>query len=274
MVYIEINDLKLDNYIINLNILNRQSIGVFSKDKMITKKFLDIISGINKNNKKCLYNEKDIFDNKEFFNSRILLDFSKKYLSTLKVNYLEERFSHKYGLRFDKEKFVKISKELDVRGETEITYVYKFSKTGNTFVNYALISSLDKSNIIVNNPTNGLNIAKDIKYITEGLTNKQSFNTVILGIDNLSLFNGLLDKILVFTQFDEAILFDSKDSLIVFRDDVGIDVKNKLFQGEYIVAINNYSKEEIRNFSKQNIEYKIISIYDIEKYIKIKVQHE
>ena len=65
------------------------------------------------------------------------MDFSHTYLTTLRISAISETLRNKYGLSFNKEKFVRIGKDLNIRGETMIGEQYKFTPAGNTFVNYA-----------------------------------------------------------------------------------------------------------------------------------------
>lgn len=266
-MYLDIKNLKLNKYQINLQFNNNEVVGIFSKDKKLVKEYLDFLSGINPTNNKCLYQGLDVFNNKEYFKDRIYMDFSRKYLSTLKVKYLEERLTNKYKLNFNKEIFLKVSKDLDVRGETEITYIYKFSKSGNTFVNFALLSAIDKRNIIINNPTINLNMVTDIEYITEKIVNKAKYNSVILGIDNLRVFNYLLDRVIIFTDTYEILDINPfEDSFIVFNEENRY-IRNVLFKGPNLITLNHYSKDELKLFSKERIDYKKISIYELESYL-------
>lgn len=268
-MYLQINGLQFNDYLINQDFFNNEIIGIYGRNKKTLIQFLNVISGINKNNKTCFYNNKDIFDNEEYFNNRLYFDFSKKYLSTLRVNYIEERIKQKYNLTFDKETFINISKDLDVRGETEITYTYKFTPTGNTFVNYSLIKSLDKNNIIINNPTINLKMEDDLNYITSGLTNKKYYNSVILGLDNLKVFYKKLDKIIFFTDFKTIITATNNDTAIIFNQS-SFDLirdEDKIFGGDKIICLNKYTKEELKQLTKSKIDYKVISIYDVEQYM-------
>ena len=268
-MYLRINGLQLNDYIINQDFFNNEIAGIYGRDKKTIKQFLNVISGINKNKKTCFYNDEDIFDNEEYFNNRLYFDFTKKYLSTLRVNYIDERLKQKYNLAFNKETFINTSKDLDVRGETEITYTYKFTPTGNTFVNYSLTKSLDKNNLIINNPTINLRMEDDLDYITTGLTNKNDYNSVILGLDNLKAFSKKLDKIIFFTDFKTIITATNNDTAIVFNQSSFFLISNedKIFGGEKIVCLNKYTKEELKSFTKSKIDYKVISIYDVEQYM-------
>lgn len=264
---LEIKNLKLQEYNIDMTIYDSEKIGVFSRNKQIISDFLELLSGINKNNETINVDNKNVFDNSEYFSNRVFFDFSKKYLTTLRVNKIEDALKN-YNLKFDKERFVKICKELNIRGETDITYRYEFTNIGNSFVNLALLCSLNKENVIVNNPTINLNLKSDFDYFTNNLTSS-NFKNVILGIDNLVNFKGKLDRVIFFSDFNEIIVMHNNDTFIVFDNDIDqyFLIKNKVYKEDKIIALNHYTKEELKQWQKQKVNYEIISIYDIEKYL-------
>lgn len=264
---LEIKNLNIKNYNINLNIYANEKIGVYGRDKAIIKEFLELISGINNNKGTIFIDGVNVFDNKNYFSKRVFFDFKRNYLTTLKINKIKDALLE-YDIFFDNEKFVQICKELNVRGETDITYRYEFSPVGNTFVNLALCLSINKENIIINNPLANLKLQSDFAYFAKKLT-EANYHNVILGLDNIACFNGQLNRILFFTDFGEVVSVHNNDTLIVFEKDIDkyYLIKNKLYKGEYLIALNNYSKEDLKLWQKQKVKYEIISVYDIEKYI-------
>lgn len=264
---IDIKGLKLANIDINLNIQENKKLGVFSNDKNLVITFLELVSGINKNHNTIFANDINVFDNKVYFENRIYFDFKNRYLTTLRVKKIHEVLKS-YNLDFNSDKFIEICKELNVRGETDISYKYEFTKTGNTFVNLAMLCSVERKNIIINNPTINLNLDSDIEYFKKKLTSHE-FNTVILGLNNVSHFKNSLDQIVLFSDFGSMYVVDNNDSLIVF--DSNIDkhflIKDKLFKGKYFIALNTYTKEELKNFQKMKVKYEIINVYDFDKYL-------
>lgn len=264
---LEIKGLKLNDLEINLTLLEKQRIGIFGRNKELIKNFLELLSGINNNHNTIFIDQNNIFENKEYLNSRVFFDFSKKYLTTLRVNKIEEVLKS-YNLDFNKDMFIKICKELNIRGETDISYKYEFSNTGNTFVNLALICSVYKKNIIINNPTINLNLDMDIEYFVNKLTSLE-FDRVILGLNRLSHFKNKLDKIVLFTDFDSYYEVRSTDSLIIFDKDIDKHflIKNKLFKENYLIALNHYNKDDLLNLKKMKVKYEIANIYDLEKYL-------
>ncbi|HEY8396151.1 MAG TPA: hypothetical protein VIK96_05165 [Bacilli bacterium] len=265
MAYLKIENLQLGNYSINLNIENGEVVGIYSQNKKAVLDLLEIIAGINPG-ESVLYNEKNVFDNREYFQNRIFLDYSHTYLSTLRVSVIEEVLKNKYNLSFNKEKFVKIGKELDIRGETEISEQYKFTSAGNTFVNFALTMALEKPNIVVNNPTSGLNLPEDIQYIVKGLTDITAFNTAIIGIDRLKVFKGRFHKILFLSDYGTVHCIAPETTLLVFPKE--FEPQFPLFASDKkVISLSSYQKEELKQFQKNKIEYEMISVYDIEDYL-------
>ncbi len=265
MPYLIIENLNLKNNLINLKINKGEAIGVFGKNKHLVFDFLKAASGINKSGA-CFYEDKDVFDNPEYFQLRILLDFSHTYLSTLRVSKIEEVLKNRYNLRFNKDKLIKIGKDLDIRGETEITHQYQFTSAGNTFVNYALTVALEKPNIIIANPTYGLNLKEDIDYVVNGITDTKVFNTAIIALDKLKPFENKLSKILLFTDFDTAYTLDSTIKLIVVPKEIDLDYPLFISQGR-LIGLSTFTKEELKYFQRNKISYELISIFDLEDYL-------
>ena len=105
---------------------------------------------------------------------------------------------------------------------------------------------------------------KDI--IVKEITNKTRYNNVILKLDNISNFKGYLDKVLFFTRDNKVLLVNGSDTLIVIEENIRL--RNIICNGIYnnVICLNDYSKEELKDFDKRKIKYKVISIYDIDKY--------
>lgn len=269
MDYITIKELKIENYTVNCEFSDEEVIGVYAKDKKLVRSFLDVVSGIAKNKNTCFFQGKDLYDNAEYFRNRLYLDYTRNYLSTLNASFIEERMRYRFNKPFNRDLFQKIVRELNIRGETEISYIYRFTPAGNTLVNYALTKALEPSNIIIGNPTVELRLDADARAIADGLTDRTEYGSVILGLDRLYPFVRRLNKILVFTDFQTAVVLDGMQSLIVFKEEY-FPMDNKIFQGDYIIAINTYSRDELKSFSKQKFEHQLISVYEMDNYLKEK----
>lgn len=270
MAYIEIENLIIKDTTINISFFDREVIGIYSdviQEKKIDE-FLFIISGINSINKKCGSCKslgKDVFDNLNYFKNRVFLDFSLVYTNTLKKEFIAENFINRFQIEFDQDKFKKWIKEFKIRQETTVDVEYKFSEVGNTLVNFSLLNCIDKKNLIISNPTyKVLDERKDI--IVKEITNKTRYNNVILKLDNISNFKGYLDKVLFFTRDNKVLLVNGSDTLIVIEENIRL--RNIICNGVYnnVICLNDYSKEELKDFDKRKIKYKVISIYDIDKY--------
>ncbi|MGB4695617.1 MAG: hypothetical protein WBH29_04315 [Bacilli bacterium] len=265
MAYLQIENLIMEDYTINLEIENGESVGVFARRKKTVFDFLKIASGINPG-KGCFHDGKEIYDNRKYFQNRIFMDFSHTYLTTLRISAISETLRNKYGLSFNKEKFVRIGKDLNIRGETMIGEQYKFTPAGNTFVNYALAQALEKPNIVILNPTHGLNLPEDIDLISRGITAGGAFNTALIGIDRLKAFRGRLHKILLFSDFGTAHVLGAGERLIVFPKE--FEPEHPLFLGsEKVIALAGYERDELRKLHKNKIYHELISVYDIEDHL-------
>lgn len=266
MSYIEIKDLVINDIKMNLTLFNKEIVGIYQtrKNKETINELLFIISGINKGKGNCTYFNKDVFDNSLYFKKRIFLDFSLTYTNTLKKEFISENFMNRFGMKFDEENFKRLIKELKIRNETTFDVDYKFSELGNTLVNFAIINSIEKENLIISNPTYSVSgERKDI--IVKELTNKNRYNNVLLNLDSINNFKGYLDKVLFVTKKD-TILVDTNTTLLVIEDNIYL--RNIICKGmsNTVISLNDYSKEELKNFDKKKIKYKEISIYDIDKY--------
>ena len=271
MVTIKVKNLKLNKYLINIDFLEQEAIGFWAQDEEIIDRFFDVIAGINKNGRSCFYKEENIYNNKDYFKTRIYLDYQKKYLSTLKINYLENLFSQRYKTTFDKNNFRSIAETLDIRGETEITNVFSYTKVGNTFVNYALTRSLNKSIIIIKNPTLNISIKSDIDYIVSGLTDKKRYTNMLIAPNNLEVFKGKLDKVIFFSKYNKSILVaNDKDNLIVINaqpEEIHHYADSIITHyATSTILLNNIPKISLRNLQKAYI-CKMIPIYQIDKLL-------
>lgn len=263
MTHIAISGMPFHQYQINLDINSGEIIGIYMPDYSLRKELLDIIAGINPSRKTCLYQGNDCFNNTAYFKNRVYLDFSRKYLSTLRPAVISERLQYKYGRDFAIETFAKIARDLDLRGETEITYEYKFTPAGNTYVNYALIAAVGVRNIIVNHPLIAVTDPADRRYLVFGLTDKNRFDSAILGLDLIGPFSGRIDKIMLLS--DKMHLINPQENLMVFPREHP-KITNRLHSGRRIISRDQYSKEDLRAFAKDKCEPKKITVYELDDY--------
>ena len=265
MAYIEVKNLILNNNTINLS-FDKEIVGIYGDNQELIKEFMLIISGINKNNNTCFYKDEDLFDNPKFFKNRLFLDFLEVYTNTLKKEFIAENFLNRFEREFNQDKFKKLIKDLHLRKETNIDVAYTFTKTGNTLVNYSLVECLNIYNIIISHPTVSLDTKERIEMVVNGLTNKEKYDNVILNLDNVGYFKGKLDKIVFFTKDNKVIECSGKDTLLLIEDNIHLRNVISYAKDNYVIAYNDYTKEELKHFNKVKIKYKEISVYDIEKY--------
>lgn len=270
MAYIEVKNLNFNNNLVNLTINDKEVIGIFGENQRAINEFLLIISGINKNNNTCFYNGENIFDNSHYFKQRIFLDFKKIYTNTLNKEFIEENFNNRFGLSFDTKRFKELIKELKIRKETEIDVYYTFTQQGNTLVNFSLIESLNVSNIIISHPTNYLD-SERATFISNALTNKNKYNCVILNLDRLDFFKNKLDYLLLFTKEGNIIKVNNDDHLLVIEDNIYLHNRLIRGKGNLVISYHDYNKDELKKFDKLKIKYKVISLYDIDKYREVEL---
>jgi ABC-type multidrug transport system ATPase subunit len=262
---LEIKNLKLGADKISLSIKPGMIVGVYSRNKPAVLLFLEQVSGINENGGTCFWDDKDLFDDPAYFRSRIFLDFSQPCPSTLRAGYLKERLESNYGLNFDSEKFAKLVRDLNIRQELLIDYRYHFSEMGNTLTNFAMMASLDKPNLIINNPTTGVTKNTAAEIIINELCDRQKYQTVILGLDNLKVFQNRLDLLILIGEEHSFVLDPKTDGLMAFRSN-SERFKNRICSGAITVTMDGYSKEELKYFEKQQIEFQKISAFDLEVF--------
>ena len=68
---ISIKDLTIQNYNINLEIDENAKLGIFARNTSLIKELLLIIAGINRSKNNCFFDDKEIYDNSEYFKKRI-----------------------------------------------------------------------------------------------------------------------------------------------------------------------------------------------------------
>lgn len=272
MEYIEIKNLIFYNKEINLSFKENEVIGIFGENKNLINEFLLIVSGINKGKGDITYLNNDLFDNSLYFKNRLFFDFSKVYTKTLKKEFIHENLKNRFGLSFDEEKFKRLIKELKIRKETTIDVSYTFTKLGNTLVNFSLVSSLKYKNLIISNPTIYLKEKEQIEIIRNELTNKEKYSNVILNLDNISNFSNSLDRIVLVTRDNEFKETNVNDKIVVIEDNIYLRNIICKAKDNYVICYHDYEKEELKKFDKLKIKYKLISIYDIDKYLEVKYE--
>lgn len=248
--------------------LNDSTIGIYCQDKEVVKKFLKYVAGINKNNE-VYFDNKPVFNNPNYFKNRIYLDFSNNYLSTLNVEDIYINILESFSKTIDKDKFKKISKDLDIRGDAIIEKSYIFNPQGNTSLNFCLLSSLNYPIAIINNPTINVNNIKIINYMADYY--KHNYRYLIFGLNNLYTLNNILDYIIIFDDFNNTRILSSSDEVIVcdyYEDDL-LDTF-KMFKSQdhkRLILFNGLTKDDYKLLKQRKLSYYKIRLDEVERYL-------
>lgn len=274
MEYVTLKNININNTLINYTFEKGNVYGIYSKDEKVREELLLVLNGINPNNGIVLQNSKNVFDNKYFFLQRIYIDFSGTYLKTLKSPIIKETFVNKYQIPFDEKTFDSYIKVLGARNQAVVTSEYKFSKLGTTLVNFALLKSLTIPSYTVNNPTINLTNQPMIDLFVRELTKKNSYDTIIFGLNKISDFErsdgkNVLDKIIILSDYNSYYVIDPIiDSFLIIEDNLFLH--NKLFKtkNNMVICLNNFSKDELKKFNANKIKYFKKTVFEIEQFME------
>lgn len=252
-------------YKLSLNVNENKIIGVLSNDEAAINDFFLKVSGINNIEGDILFRGYPVFENEEYFNNRLLIDYNKNYITTLDKGYLEKYFKDYFDLEIDLPVFDRINRELRLRNEYLIKDRYIFTKRGLNIVNYSLTKSINKSiNLIKNTIANCSKEEREAIFL--GLTNKEVFNVNFLDLQNSLLFHPNIDKYIVFTNGGEVVILTNDDEIYI----VGGEIVNSLIYNKaHDVSIINYeyTKEEIKVMKKKKMMVRKIKLIDVERYL-------
>ena len=261
---IKITDLLIESYKINLEFTN-SIYGIFSRDKKMINHLLLCIAGISKSDGACTYNENYVYDLDSYFKERIYIDFQNEYFETTQAFKIIKGVKQKYNLEVDNVELVNHFKKLNVRGECEITSKYNLTNTGINLVNAAFCLAT-KQHLLINNPTIYLNKQNDITYIFNEFLKKKRM--VILGLDSLQKPKGFLEKIVIFSDYSDVIVFDANAYVYVIDNTYNLSC-TKLFVSKDGLRqiVYGLSKEEFKACEKYKMNPKKVLLYDIEAYL-------
>lgn len=279
MNLLNIDNLSINkgNYYLSLEIKEKRIYSFFARDNKLLKELFLKISGINYS-ENVYFNNKLVYENGLYFNSRIYYNSENYFFKTIYPNVITNNLLNKYALEINQNKLEEVINDLWIRSECEIKGECKFTPIGNTLINFAFISSVDKPFLFVNNPTINLKDKKHIQYITSNIKDMSNDRTIVLGINNLSHFNDKLDRLWVFTDYDHIVFLDInkvKVSIVSGEARGILDVineesrlfytyKNDIFQ---LIFINNLERDELKELNRMKCRIDKINIYDIEKYM-------
>ena len=268
MEYISIRNLQFKNMEITVSLNKKEIFAVYSRDPKKSEEFFLLINGINPNNGTCLYENKDIFDNEDFFKQRIYLDFKETYFKTMNIKVIEETLANKYNISFNPKIFNTYVQTMGIRMETIVDTDYIFTECGNSMINFAFLKALNKPFVTINNPTIYLQSIKILELVIQSLTYKGNYEGIILGLDKIKRFKDKLDRVLIFTEYETYVIIDPrKDSFLLIEDNIYLH--DKLFrinESNMVICLNKYSKEEIKKFNNFKIKHEKFSFYELEDY--------
>ena len=248
--------------------LHDSIVGIYCQDREVVKKFLKYVAGINKTSS-VYFDNKPVFNNPNYFKNRIYLDFSNNYLSTLNVEDIYINILESFSKTIDKDKFKKISKDLDIRGDAIIEKSYIFNPQGNTSLNFCLLTSLNYPIAIINNPTINVNNIKIINYMADYY--KHNYRYLIFGLNNLYTLNNILDYIIIFDDFNNTRILSSSDEVIVcdyYEDDL-LDTF-KMFKSQdhkRLILFNGLTKDDYKLLKQRKLSYYKIRLDEVERYL-------
>ena len=269
MGYIDINNLQLNNYKLSFQMEKGFIYGIYGKRHDDISELLKKISGINPNNQTCLKNDKDIFDNKDYFRERIYLDLSKKMVETLNDKTIKENLKSRYNAVFNEKEYKRLVNLLNIRSEITIKQNYSFTDLGNNLTSFAIYSSLDYDVSFIDNPLYYLpKYDNRREIIVKELTNKRKHNLVMLDASSIEDFQDVLDYVVLFGDYEEAFLINPKEDKFIICDDY-LTLKKRLFKKDNMVIIlNDMNKEEYKSFKKEIKKYKEIDFKGLLSIIK------
>ena len=248
--------------------LHDSIVGIYCQDREVVKKFLKYVAGINKTSS-VYFDNKPVFNNPNYFKNRIYLDFSNNYLSTLNVEDIYINILESFSKTIDKDKFKKISKDLDIRGDAIIEKSYIFNPQGNTSLNFCLLSSLNYPIAIINNPTINVNNIKIINYMANYY--KHNYRYLIFGLNNLYTLNNILDYIIIFDDFNNTRILSSSDEVIVcdyYEDDLLYTFKMfKSQDHKRLILFNGLTKDDYKLLKQRKLSYYKIRLDEVERYL-------
>lgn len=264
MAYLDINNLIIDKTNINLKIKKGDYVGFIGDKKKIKDLFLSL-SGINKTKGSILCEDKNIYDNYDYFKNRIIMDFKRTYVSTLRKDLIKEAFNNKFNLDIDTDLFIKKVNGMAIRKEAFYDTKYVFTSYGNTILNYCLSSSISNKNMMIINPFYKINNDSVKHDIAKDLSIRNNFNSLLIDANDLLYFNNLDYYIFLLKEDIVKLDFDS-DVLLFYNDYKYHDVIYKT--NKLTVCLNTYTKEEIKELSKLKLDYRKIKFKDIFKYLE------
>jgi len=201
-----IENLKIGKYNLSGNINDGNVYVVYAADNKVVSKFLLYLSGINQVKEgKILYNGKDVFDNSEFFSSRIYVDMNYKYINSLSPSVIKETIKDKYNIEFDVNNFKKKINLFNVRKEVKFNGKYIYSDLGKSLLNYCFLSSTKCDNYIIDNLFVNIKNIDLYKNIVDDIISIEN-EGIIISANSFDYFLNKNVKYIIFGDYEEAFI--------------------------------------------------------------------
>ncbi len=262
MAYFSIENLIIDDINFTFDIDMHEAIACIFDKKLARKLFL-VLAGINKNEGNVKVLNENPFDNDNYFKTRALMDFSEKYLSTLRKDEISSAFLNKFNKDIDIDRFIKNVNEFSLRKEAIFDVKYTFTDLGNTLLNLSLFDALNSKVGFLLDISHGAN-TKELKEVVETkLLNKR--------YDALLCHASTIDAVYNFDSFlflfgKEIIKIGAKEDVLLFNR--ASNLRHVIYSdNKYSICLNNYTKEKLHELSREKQEYKKMNLVEALKII-------
>lgn len=270
MSYLKILNLQFNRYRLTTTIEDNTIYGFYCPNEEDRLEFFKLIAGINDNSNSIFYCDLEfvdhnVFDNQEYFEKRLYIDFKHKYLKTLNANAISEMFKIRFNKEFNIASYKEAVSSSNIRSEVLLSNEYQFTPLGITLSSYCLFKGLNYQYNFIDNPVVNIKNNDLKKKIYENICKKEL--NPIIGFDKLTDCKDYCDKIIVAGEYQDIVVIDVKNDSFIVSNDNQI-LRNKLFNvNEMVISINTYTKEELKYFSKNKVKYKIVTLNDIIKLL-------
>lgn len=266
-MFLEFNDLKFDKYNLSFNMLENNLYVIYGKDQNKIKELLLLIAGINKVSKKkgnITFNKNNVYDNEEYFKSRIFFDMHYNYLNTITPSIIKENLLNRFNINYDEKLFRKKLIELNARREVKINSKSEFTKLGLSLVNYSLATSIQTDNLIIYDIFHNIDDEKKREYIVNDIMNMK-LETAIISAHTIDNFLNKNVRFVILGDYENAYIISKEDKFIITED--SNDLKHRIFKLENNMVI--CLKEDEANIKKglfKSVKKKDVSLTDFSKY--------
>lgn len=264
---LEFNNLKFEKYNLSFNMLEDTVYILYGKDQSKIRDLLLLISGINKVSRKngsITYNKENVFDNEEYFKSRVFFDMHHNYLNTITPSVIKENLFTKFNIKYDEKIFRKKLLEQNARREVKVDSKYEFTKLGLSLVNYSLVSSIGVDNLIIYDLFYNIEDEKKREYIANDIVNKR-LKSAIISVHKIDEFLDKNVRFIILGDFGKSYIISKENKFIVTENSE--DLKYRIFKLDNNMVI--CLKEDEVNVKKGLFKIpkkKEISLNEFSKY--------